>query len=482
VNMPEATVPEVRDADVLAVLDEESSRLPDRYRGVIVLCDLEGMTRREAARQLGIPEGSVASRLARARALLAKRLARRGVAFSGSSVAALLSAGVAGSAPPALVASTIKAASLLAAGQAAGIVSAKVAALTEGVVKAMFVTKIKSVLAVVLVVGLALPCTAGLIYQTQAADKPNAKDKKGEKGQPVTKEEQPAKKEIAGLAKEVVKVKIERLLSEKQEKSEAKTEIDDKEKIAKVLAFFPETGTGKRPDRSLPRPKKGDGASYFITLYPTKTDQEPLRYIMVSPDREMWGWSEGGPPVNDDWNLNKPKEVGKFLDDLLAGKRQAQEEKKGNKEAEKPPHVVEKPDKKAGVDTFAHGPTKVVGEPTEDSLSAESKLFMSRMPSGHGDVRFRDFFDPRYLKKHGLTGRDIAFEVIDNWPSFRGIHSIVVADDNRTVLCILDTKDGKELFVLRWVVYEGHIYISPEKAPDPKTGIFKPWILRKKVK
>jgi hypothetical protein len=49
------------------------------------------MTRKEAARQLGIPEGSVASRLARARALLVKRLAQRGIVFSGGSVAAVLS-------------------------------------------------------------------------------------------------------------------------------------------------------------------------------------------------------------------------------------------------------------------------------------------------------------------------------------------------------------------------------------------------------
>jgi predicted DNA-binding protein (UPF0251 family) len=157
VNMPEPTVPEVRDADLQRVVDEELSRLPDHYRGVVVLCDLEGMTRKEAARQLGIPEGSVASRLARARALLAKRLTQRGVVFSGGSVAAVLLAGAAsGSAPPALVASTIKAASLLAAGQAAGVVSVKVAALTAGMVKAMFVTKIKSVLAVLLIVGAAI--------------------------------------------------------------------------------------------------------------------------------------------------------------------------------------------------------------------------------------------------------------------------------------------------------------------------------------
>jgi RNA polymerase sigma factor (sigma-70 family) len=198
VNMPEPPVAEVRDADLQSLLHEEVSRLPGHYRGVVVLCDLEGRTRKEAARHLGIPEGSVASRLARARALLAKRLARRGVGFSGGSVAAVLSAGAASSAPPALVASTIRAASLLAAGQAAGIVSAKVADLTEGAVNAMFVTRIKSVLAVVLVVA-ALAGGAGLLFQAQAAEPPKAKEgppaakkdqKQGEEKQAMTKEEQ----------------------------------------------------------------------------------------------------------------------------------------------------------------------------------------------------------------------------------------------------------------------------------------------------
>jgi RNA polymerase sigma factor (sigma-70 family) len=168
VNMPEPSVAEVRDADVQRVMDEELSRLPDHYRGVVVLCDLEGMTRREAARQLGIPEGSVASRLVRARALLAKRLNQRGIVFSGS-VGAVLSGSAWASAPPALVASTIKAASLMAAGRAAGFVSAKVAALTDGVVKAMFVTRIKSVLAVVLVLGFVAMGATLLPYRTGAA-------------------------------------------------------------------------------------------------------------------------------------------------------------------------------------------------------------------------------------------------------------------------------------------------------------------------
>jgi len=186
-------------ADIQPLLDEELSRLPDIYRAVIVLCDLEGQTRKEVASHLGVPEGTVAARMARARALLAKRLTRRGVVFAGGSVAAVLSAGSASaSAPPALVASTIKSASLLAAGRAAGVISAKVAALTEGVVKAMFVTKIKIVLAVVLVVA-ALAGAAGLIYQTQAADQPKPKEeppaakkdqKQGEEKQATTKEEE----------------------------------------------------------------------------------------------------------------------------------------------------------------------------------------------------------------------------------------------------------------------------------------------------
>jgi RNA polymerase sigma factor (sigma-70 family) len=154
VNMPEPTVEEVRDTDWQSVLDEELSRLPDHYRGVLVLCDLEGMTRKEAARQLAIPEGSVASRLARARVMLAKRITRRGVVFSGGSVAAVLSAGSAsGSAPPTLVASTIKAVTLVAAGRAAapGGISAKVAALTEGVISAMSIAKVRGVVVLALV-------------------------------------------------------------------------------------------------------------------------------------------------------------------------------------------------------------------------------------------------------------------------------------------------------------------------------------------
>src|SRR5262245_11283452 len=155
------------------LLDNELSHLPDRYRLAIVLCDLEGRPVKEAARQLGCPQGTVASRLARGRAMLAQRLARHGLALSGGALASVLfhKAAWAG-APPPLVASTVKAAMLVAAGQAAtaGVISARAAALTQGVLKAMFPTKLNLVTVLLLVLG-ALSAGVGVVaYHATAAD------------------------------------------------------------------------------------------------------------------------------------------------------------------------------------------------------------------------------------------------------------------------------------------------------------------------
>jgi RNA polymerase sigma factor (sigma-70 family) len=141
--------------DLEPLLDQELSRLPDKYRVAIVLCDLEGQTRKDVARQLKIPGGTLSSRLTTARTMLARRLARHGLAVSGGAVAAVLSQNAAStSVPTSVVSSAIKAASLFAAGQAAatGAISVKVIALTEGVLKTMLLTKLKIAPAVVLVV------------------------------------------------------------------------------------------------------------------------------------------------------------------------------------------------------------------------------------------------------------------------------------------------------------------------------------------
>src|SRR5262249_5621318 len=129
-----------------ALLDQELNTLPDHYRAAIVLCDLEGKSLQEAARQLGRPLGTVGTRLARGRVLLARRLARQGVALSAGALAVVLSRNAASaSVPAALAVSTGKAAALFAAcsAAAAGMISAKVATLTEGVLKAMSLHKLK---------------------------------------------------------------------------------------------------------------------------------------------------------------------------------------------------------------------------------------------------------------------------------------------------------------------------------------------------
>jgi RNA polymerase sigma factor (sigma-70 family) len=161
------------------VLDQELARLPNKYRAVLVLCDLEGKTRKDAARKLAVPEGTVASRLASARTLLAKRLSRHGFAVSGGALAALLSQNASASVPPSVIASTIHAASLFAAGQATatGVISVQVAALTEGVVKAMLLTKLKISTAMLLVAVLvALGAGVGL---SQGPTAPRTTDKSG---------------------------------------------------------------------------------------------------------------------------------------------------------------------------------------------------------------------------------------------------------------------------------------------------------------
>jgi RNA polymerase sigma factor (sigma-70 family) len=181
-QMPEraATDPELWD-DLQPVLDQELSKLPDIYRVAIVLCILEGNSRKEAARQLGVPECTLAARLARGRVMLAKRLARHGLAVSGGTLAVVLAQNAASAGVPAsLVSSTIKAASLYAAGPAAatGVVSAKVAGLAEGVLKTMLLTKVKIGTAVLLAVA-TFGMGAGWLTNQSLAEKPTNQVVKG---------------------------------------------------------------------------------------------------------------------------------------------------------------------------------------------------------------------------------------------------------------------------------------------------------------
>jgi RNA polymerase sigma factor (sigma-70 family) len=168
-HMPEPAFEQELWDDLRPVLDQELSRLPNCYQAAIVLCDLEGKTRREAARQLDCPEGTLAARLARGRVLLARRLARQGLAISGGALAALLSREATCAEAPS--ANIIRAVADFAAGQspAAGVVSAEAITLAQGVLKSMLLSKIKFITVALLLIAILGAGALGHYRQTPAA-------------------------------------------------------------------------------------------------------------------------------------------------------------------------------------------------------------------------------------------------------------------------------------------------------------------------
>ncbi len=131
---PPQVVPENDGEQLRQLLDQELSRLPEKYRLPVVLCLLEGRSRRDVARQLGLPEGTLSSRLATARKTLARRLARHGPALAGGALTAALTASASAEPPPALARAAVR---------IAAVASPQVVALAQGVLNAMLLTRLK---------------------------------------------------------------------------------------------------------------------------------------------------------------------------------------------------------------------------------------------------------------------------------------------------------------------------------------------------
>jgi RNA polymerase sigma factor (sigma-70 family) len=157
-DIPAPATDEAAGRELRAALDRAIDALPAKYRVPFVLCHLQGLTNLQAARQLGCPEGTVATRLSRARQRLRGRLARHGLAVAALGALDTGAASLSAAVPSLLFVSTLRIATAYRLGAAT--VPATVAALTEGVGQTMFMTKLHFLLALVALVGTAVGGTA----------------------------------------------------------------------------------------------------------------------------------------------------------------------------------------------------------------------------------------------------------------------------------------------------------------------------------
>jgi len=171
--------PSQAEYDLIEAVHRAICKLPEVYRLAVVACDLEGLTRKEAAERLGWSEGTLSGRLARARGLLAKRLQRLGLALPVGGLAAF---GPAEIASAHVIQSTIE---LISGTPTAG-ASASVVALSEGMVRSMTFVKLKAMTAALLTVcaiGFGVLAASGA--GTGSGEEPNTPQTRGEQDRPL---------------------------------------------------------------------------------------------------------------------------------------------------------------------------------------------------------------------------------------------------------------------------------------------------------
>jgi RNA polymerase sigma factor (sigma-70 family) len=277
------------------VLDEEIAGLAERYRQPIVLCYLQGKTIAEAARLLHCPAGTVASRLARAREQLRRRLTRRGWALpAGALTTVPIGKALAVPLPAGLVTSTLACVSGKSANT--GALAAKVFALSDGVLRMMWLNKMKMAAGAVLAVILAATGVGLVVRQTWAEGgeaKQGAKQAvlQAQKSAPKAEAQEGTRPAVESLRKEVASLREEI----KRLRDELRQSTSSVEKGAmfrgKPLAFW--LAQSKDADASF-RAQAIEALGYFA-----KKDKELIPLIVKALDEEDADRSAPGVDVLD---------------------------------------------------------------------------------------------------------------------------------------------------------------------------------------
>jgi len=287
VPMPEPP-PAWETAEVRVAVDAEVADLPEKLRAVVVLCLLEGRTNAEAAGVLGIPTGTVDSRLHAARKTLQARLTRRGIAVGGAVAFDHLLGGPVGAAGPRvlkLMADTIPEVLAEAARPGGGALPAAVSDLSRGITT--MTTNVRALAALGLAVGLLGTAGAGIYLSAAPVQEPKTAD-----GPPAKKADAPPAKKgavapVAGdgmgtaaaldqllgrTGEDFAQTPMKLLLELIEEKTDLIVRVD--------VAAFRRLGVGDDPDGGY------SSDLLLTTLYETKlilprrADRLPIRDVL----------------------------------------------------------------------------------------------------------------------------------------------------------------------------------------------------------
>jgi RNA polymerase sigma factor (sigma-70 family) len=270
--------------DLAAILDQELSRLPESLRAPVLYCYLEGLTHDEAALKLGCPVGTVRSRMSRARALLERRLTRRGVSATSM---AMIPTFALQHVSESLVDSTVRAVM----GAAARKTGASL--LAKGVLTAMLISRVK-IIATAIVLGVVTLVGAGAVAQQLSESKPvpDPADSKAQLTQSLAK----IQDEEAALKAKLVKV------------SEQKRALQLR--LAELIGSEQSEPDRVKPKRTDPTQAKRPVPSYIrwgdvIVVTSSKGDKISVYYNLTGESKPIRLFASNEPTHNVVPNFNE---------------------------------------------------------------------------------------------------------------------------------------------------------------------------------